>query len=502
MGFGWAEAQDSSFRITDSKGREVIVYRESHALVIWAGNYQYWNKLNNIENEAYKVKSALEKQGFKVKMVANPTGDILNSEIKKFINAYGYQTDNRLVFFFAGHGYTRQKTKGYFVPIDAPDPAVNPQNEQDFLSLALSMEEVETWAKRIEAKHALFVFDSCFSGTIFKQRSNSAKQSYIEAIMNKPVREFLTAGDADQRVPAKSVFTLLFIRALEGEADLYKDGYITGNELGLYLRQNLGDYTKEQTPQFGTIRDPELDQGDIVFRALNASPVVATSSPRPDSSLVVTNSSRSQFEPTPTTTPQPQPISSPQLTAEAFYESGLKKYKSGNKKESIIDFTQSIKLGAANYSAYYLRGNAKFDLGDSQGAISDYNLAIIFLPNYAAAYNNRGRAKFSLRDEQGAFDDFNKAIQLRPNYSPTYYNRGNAKFSLGDEQGAISDYNQAITLRPKYSEAYFARGIAKNKLGEKQGAISDFQKAADFYQKEDKMDNYKDALNQIKKLQN
>ena len=279
LGFGWAKAQDSSFRITDSKGREVIVYKESHALVIWAGNYQYWDKLKNIENEANDVKAALERQGFKVKIVANPTGDILNSEIKKFINSYGYQTDNRLVFYFAGHGVTRQKTKGYFVPIDAPDPAVNPQSEQDFLSLALSMEEVETWSKRIEAKHVLFVFDSCFSGTIFKQRSNFTKQSYIEAIMNKPVREFLTAGDADQRVPAKSVFTPLFIRALEGKADLYEDGYITGNELGLYLRQNLGDYTKEQTPQFGTIRDPELDQGDIVFRALNTSEPVANSSP-------------------------------------------------------------------------------------------------------------------------------------------------------------------------------------------------------------------------------
>ena len=53
------------------------------------------------------------------------------------------------------------------------------------------------------------------------------------------------------------------------EADtINQDGYVTGNELGNYLRQNLREYDTQQTPQFGTIRDPELDQGDIVFRSL------------------------------------------------------------------------------------------------------------------------------------------------------------------------------------------------------------------------------------------
>jgi hypothetical protein len=129
--------------------------------------------------------------------------------------------------------------------------------------------------------------------------------------MNKPVREFLTAGDADQRVPAKSVFTPLFIRALEGKADLYKDGYITGNELGLYLRQNLGEYTKEQTPQFGTIRDPGLDQGDIVFRALNTSEPVANSSSSPATMLSFPEIKSKPTPSNPTSVNTPKPKSSP-----------------------------------------------------------------------------------------------------------------------------------------------------------------------------------------------
>jgi hypothetical protein len=268
---GNADAQTKSLSFRDKNGRQILVYNQSHALVIWAGEYQplQWNRLTNIQKEARDVGAALIRQGFAITTVANPTGKQLRQAIQDFINNYGYTADNRLVIYFAGHGWTRNNSKGYLVPVDAPDPAKNAQSEQAFLKVALDMDQIESWAKQIEAKHVLFVFDSCFSGTIFKLRSAPIAPLYIESVMNKPVRQFLTAGDADQKVPAKSIFTPLFIRGIEGAADLMKDGYVTGSELGLYLKQNLERYTKTQTPQFGTIRDPDLDQGDIVFLALN-----------------------------------------------------------------------------------------------------------------------------------------------------------------------------------------------------------------------------------------
>ena len=276
---GVTNAQRNTITIKDRQGKDVILYKESHALVIWAGNYQHWSKLNNIETEAKDVREALERQGFQVKVVPNPNGRQLSESIKTFIDEYGYEKDNRLIIFFAGHGHTRQKTKGYLVPVDAADPNIN---EREFLKAALSMDDINSWAVKIEAKHVLFVFDSCFSGTIFKQRTNTdARESYIQDVMDKPVRQFLTAGDADEKVPARSFFTPLFIRALEGEADLTKDGYVTGTELGVYLRQNLSEYTRVQHPQFGTIRDPYLDQGDIVFRPTKAPPIATSPSPSP-----------------------------------------------------------------------------------------------------------------------------------------------------------------------------------------------------------------------------
>ena len=272
-----AQSNSKAIEITDKDGKPTIIYKESHALVIWAGNYKHWSRLNNVEAEAKDVVKTLEQRGFKVTTIGNPTGEELRSAIKNFIDNYGYKPDNRLVIFFTGHGYTRNRTKGYLVPVDARDPTSR-RNEQDFLRVALPMQQIITWARLIEAKHVLFVFDSCFSGTVFKAKAPPKPgEAYIRDIIAKPVRQFIAAGDVDQEVPAKSIFTPLFIRGLEGEADYTRDGYVTGSELGVYLTQRLPDYTQSQSPQYGKIRDVDLDRGDIVFRSLTK-PIASSSS--------------------------------------------------------------------------------------------------------------------------------------------------------------------------------------------------------------------------------
>lgn len=303
---GITKAQSKPLSFTSKNGQQVIVYSESHALIIWAGDYQHpkWNRLTNVKSEAEDVSAALVRQGFTITTVSNPTGRQLREKIQDFINNYGYAKNNRLVIYFAGHGFSRNNSKGYLVPVDAPVPASDAQAEQAFLKVALDMDQIVSWAKQIEAKHVLFVFDSCFSGTIFKQRSASTIPLYIESIMSKPVRQFITAGDADQEVPAKSFFSPLFIRGIEGEADLSNDGYVTGSELGLYLKQNLGSYTTLQTPQFGAIRDPQLDQGDIIFHSFKkhqAARILSAYMDKPESK--------------PQSTPQPSPSFVQPITA-------------------------------------------------------------------------------------------------------------------------------------------------------------------------------------------
>jgi hypothetical protein len=70
---------------------------------------------------------------------------------------------------------------------------------------------------------------------------------------------------------------------LAGEADYDQDGFITGSELGYFLRVSVTDQTRKmQTPESGKIRDPDLNGGDIVFVAPGGSKTrPASPLPRP-----------------------------------------------------------------------------------------------------------------------------------------------------------------------------------------------------------------------------
>jgi len=82
----------------------------------------------------------------------------------------------------------------------------------------------------------------------------------------QPVRQFITSGTSEEQVPDKSIFCQQFLAAMEGEADNDGDGYVTGTELGAYLQKSVTNYSREsQHPQYGKIRNPNLDKGDFIF---------------------------------------------------------------------------------------------------------------------------------------------------------------------------------------------------------------------------------------------
>ncbi len=255
--------------IKDASGKQVGLYKESHALVIGASEYTNgWPRLPGVVDDIREVKTALEAQGFNVVVVQNPNREQLEKSFNDFINKYGGGRDNRLLFYFAGHGHTLKLAyggeMGYIVPIDAPNAS---QDEAGFLAKALSMNQMEVYARNIQSKHAVFIFDSCFSGSLFSL--TRAIPQVIQEKTTLPVRQFITAGTANQEVPDESLFRRMFIKAIQGDADLNKDGYVTGTELGQYLEDTVTNYSRRsQTPKYGKLRDPILDQGDFVFPLL------------------------------------------------------------------------------------------------------------------------------------------------------------------------------------------------------------------------------------------
>ncbi len=261
-----AESRSVKIVIRDSAGQAVGLYENSYALVIGVSDYTNgWPDLPGVQNEVVPIRTALEKHGFDVTVVENPDSDALQKAYKDFINKHGRNPDDRLLLYFSGHGHTLKKgyggDMGYIVPADAPNPN---RDLNGFQAKAMSMQMIEVYARDIDSKHALFLFDSCFSGSLFAITKPVPENiSYKTA---KPVRLFITAGDADETVPDPSIFCEQFLAALNGEADTDADGYMTGMELGEFLQKQVINYSRgSQHPQCGKIRDTNLDKGDFVF---------------------------------------------------------------------------------------------------------------------------------------------------------------------------------------------------------------------------------------------
>ena len=264
-------------RIKADNGAEIDLYDESYALVIGVSKYTNgWRALPGVSRDVTAVNAVLTKQGFTVKVITDPTFTQMDQAIRDFISEYGLKQRNRLLIYFAGHGYTELRSDGrdlgYIIPADAPLPAQNPQL---FSRRAMSMDDMEAHARRINAKHALFIFDSCFSGSIFEARGTLYVPPEIASKTAAPVRQFITSGTKNQTVPDTSIFRLYFVRAFEQrEGDLNHDDFITGEELGIYLSGKVSRDSREaQTPRYGKINDARLNIGDMVF-ALPAATVV------------------------------------------------------------------------------------------------------------------------------------------------------------------------------------------------------------------------------------
>lgn len=272
---------------SDEGGEKEELYAQSWALVIGVRKYTNgWPELNGAADDIKRVKDALEKQGFTVETLPDPTRDTFNQTLERFINEHGStgSENNRLLIYFAGHGETLKnpdgRQLGFIVPADAPLPQ---KNEREFRRLAISMDKIDGYARDILAKHVLFIFDSCFAGSLFEAVMRSGPSPLIKGKASKPVRQFITAGTENQSVPDKSIFCDQLLKGLGGAADRNNDGYITGEELGMFLEEQVTNYSnRTQTPKYGKIRDEKLDKGDFVFinPAIQALPPARTTLPK------------------------------------------------------------------------------------------------------------------------------------------------------------------------------------------------------------------------------
>ena len=248
------------------------IYDNSWALIIGIDKYESVRKLNYAVKDAESMQEILLKTfEFPFENVTLLTNEQANkqnilksfSDITKNANA-----NDRVIIFFAGHGETMDLPEGgemgYLLPVDG--------NREDLYLSSIGMDELKKLSLMSKAKHVLYLIDACYGGIAAigsRGLEPETTPNYIEKITKDKSRQIITAGGKGEQVIEKSewghsAFSLNLKRGLkEGRADLNSDGYITANELALFLSEKVTiDSENQQTPQFGRMTSQE---GEFVF---------------------------------------------------------------------------------------------------------------------------------------------------------------------------------------------------------------------------------------------
>ena len=167
--------------------------------------------------------------------------------------------DDMVILYFAGHGATERDAMSmdgdglekYLLPYDA-DP-------KDLYASALPMREISHIFQRIRSERLIFIVDACYSGasggrTIAAMGRANISDAFLDRIASGRGTVILSASSANE-VSAENeqfqhgVFTYYLLQALQGEADVDKDGLITVEEAYTYVSREVPKATgQEQHP--------------------------------------------------------------------------------------------------------------------------------------------------------------------------------------------------------------------------------------------------------------
>jgi peptidoglycan/xylan/chitin deacetylase (PgdA/CDA1 family)/tetratricopeptide (TPR) repeat protein len=434
------------------------LYRESWAVVIGINDYQNWPKLRYAVNDATSIDEVLvSKFGFQpdhIRKLLN--GDATRTRIMQvlgdeFTDPNKVQREDRVFFFFAGHGATRTmgdgRQIGFIVPVDA--------DRENYYSTAISMTQLREATDLIAAKHIYFVMDSCYSGLALSRGAGafSKDRSYLEEITRRTSRQILTAGGADQQVAddgpnGHSVFTWALLQGLQGQADLDGNGFITASELGSYISPVVASLSK-QTPTVGNLVGSE--GGEFIFE-LRPEPLTSLSRQMDGQALQLTGQ-----------------LATLQKEIAAKQAELLRLQQSVQAESTRL--TQLTRSAATPPAPARPKANQAYDL-DRQGqqlyrekkydeALQKFQQAVDLKPGDAVLLNNLGFLYYRMSRYDDALAYLQKTLAADPKRKEAYGNIADVFLKMGRKEDARQNYQRYLELFPNSPRAEEVRRIVK-----------------------------------------
>jgi uncharacterized caspase-like protein len=268
--------------------KNVQPFGRSIALLVGVSKYHYLSpQLPSVRNDLDAMREfLLNKAGFDEVYVASDgivDRDLIEKYVKGILPVKMHKND-RLLFYYSGHGGDNQGKTGYMLFGEA-------QKGQFYGKDVLAIDTLNDWSHELQIQHVLFILDSCASGLgiAAKADPNDSAKLLLQTLSGNGSRTALTAGTGDEATYAEdthgktgnSFFTKSLLNAFESRSLADSGtGFITVSDLFADIEKQMAVFRaangKTTTPRISKLQEMDY-RGTFVFLNPRASAARLTS---------------------------------------------------------------------------------------------------------------------------------------------------------------------------------------------------------------------------------
>lgn len=417
------------------------LYYNSWAVVIGIENYLLAPKIPGVIDDGKAVAEALRKLGVE-HVVELYDKDASSRRLQQTLNDFlprkvGRQ--DRLIIYFAGHAGVAQdsagKEMGYLVPWDS---------QLGNVSKALTFEQLKEFSHRNAAKHTFFLLDVAVHGWEVSSTQSLSLEGRMEPEDDTEKRavQVLTAGDKGDSLSRKenrSLFVQSLVKALAGEADIDKNGWLMASEVSEYVAKHLQEQTGgQQHPQFARL---EGDGDTILIEGKQAAFRLGGEPKTPEES---------------------------QEAAKMHYEKAFVLLQTGkNSNEALERLNKALEYNPAFGDAYVLKSYLRLEIiPDLNEALAAGKAAVQYAPENPDSAYTLGLVYEKLGRYAEAEQALRDSLKINPNYVDVYFSLGELYADrLKDQRKAVEAFERYLELGGTHRRAAEVVGKSRASSG-------------------------------------
>ena len=374
------------------------------------------------------------------------------------------QGDDRVVIYFAGHGFIFEG-KAYLAPSDF--------DMKNVKGTGYPMDELgATIGGKIHAKWKVLLTDACHSGAITPEDTenlNHGLGNLSQSLFSLTAsRDRESSYESPELEGGHGVFTYYVVKGLEGEADTTPhDGTVTADELAEYVHTQVREKTNGA-------QNPTSDRSSydktmwLSFIPGNVNPATAPAPQFGSMAITVNMDDVEVFVDGKSVgvVAKGKPFNLPGLTPGQHTVKGVHQgfEPDGPREETVYpgsESTVNIKIliprrrGKAAEEALD-KGLNDYQKGYEQNykkAVEQFEKAFQLDPTYSQAAYYLGLTYNALFDEDKAQQYFKKAVEIDPDYKEAHAAYAGMLLDIGDVDEAIRQINTVLTLQPNHAQA-------------------------------------------------